>query len=87
MRCEDLGDGFWHVTVHFGFVEIPDLPLTIAQAKQIERHDPISRKGRSALSRWRVALFAFMSRNSAHAFNRFNLLSNSLLEFGRRIEL
>ena len=60
VRCEDLGDGFWHVSVHFGFVEIPDLPSAIAQAKKngepawnepsyyIERHDPISRKGRGS---------------------------------------
>jgi KUP system potassium uptake protein len=99
IRCEDLGNGFWHVVVHFGFIEIPDLPMVISQAKEqgvpawdqptyyIERYDPISRKRRPAISRWRVALFAFMSRNSAHAVDRFRIPSNSLVEIGRRIEL
>lgn len=32
IRCDKLGEGVWHMTVHFGFVEIPDLPSVIAQA-------------------------------------------------------
>ncbi|WFU39098.1 KUP/HAK/KT family potassium transporter [Bradyrhizobium sp. CB82] len=99
MRCENLGEGVWHVTVHFGFVEIPDLPSVISRATRkgvpawdepiyyIERHDPISRKNRNMLSRCGVALFAFMSRNSAHAIDRFRIPSNALVEIGRRIEL
>jgi hypothetical protein len=51
----------------------------------IERYDPISRKHRSYLSRWRVALFSFMSRNSAHAIDRFKIPSVALTELGRRI--
>jgi KUP system potassium uptake protein len=68
MRCEYFGEGFWLVTVRFGFVEIPDLSSVISQVRKrelptrdeptyyIERHDPISRKSRSVVSRWRVAL-------------------------------
>jgi KUP system potassium uptake protein len=99
VRIEGLDDGFWHITVHFGFVEIPDLPSVLSDAKKdgvpvldearyyIERYDLISRKYRSFLSRWRVALFSFMSRNSAHAIDRFKIPANSLIEIGRRIEL
>src|SRR5260221_4992952 len=99
VRVDELEDGFWHVTVHFGFVEIPDLPAVLTLAKRdgvpvldeasyfIERYDPISRKHRSYLSRWRVALFSFMSRNSAHAIDRFKIPSVALTELGRRIEL
>jgi KUP system potassium uptake protein len=99
VRVDELEDGFWHVTVHFGFVEIPDLPAVLALAKKdgvpvldeasyfIERYDLISRKYRNPLSRWRVALFSFMSRNSAHAIDRFKIPSVALIEIGRRIEL
>jgi len=92
-------DGFWHVIVHFGFVEIPDLPSVISQAKReglpaweqptyyVERYDVVSRANRSFISRWRVALFSFMSRNSVHAVDRFRIPSNSLVEIGRRVEL
>lgn len=99
VRIEQLNDGFWHVTVHFGFVEIPDLPAILRFAKKdgvpvldgasyyIERNDLISRKHRNPLSQWRVALFSFMSRNSAHAIDRFKIPSSALIEIGRRIEL
>ena len=96
---EQLDEGFWHVTVHFGFVEIPDLPAVLTRAKKdgvpaldeasyyIERSDLVSGKHRNPLSRWRVKLFSFMSRNSAHAVDRFKIPSSSLTEIGRRIEL
>jgi KUP system potassium uptake protein len=99
VRIEQLNDGFWHVTVHFGFVEIPDLPAVLRLAKKdgvpvldeasyyIERNDLISRKHRDPLSRWPIALFSFMSRNSAHAIDRFKIPSSALIEIGRRIEL
>jgi KUP system potassium uptake protein len=99
VRIEQLKDGFWHVTVHFGFVEIPDLPAVLGLAKKdgvpildeasyyIERNDLVSRKHRNPLSRWPIALFSFMSRNSAHAIDRFKIPSSALIEIGRRIEL
>jgi KUP system potassium uptake protein len=99
VRIEQLDDGFWHVTVHFGFVEVPDLPAVLALAKKdgvpvldeasyyVDRGDFRSRKHRNPLSRWRIALFSFMSRNSAHAIDRFKIPSSALVEIGRRIEL
>jgi KUP system potassium uptake protein len=99
IRVEEFDDGFWHVTVHFGFVEIPDLPAVLALAEKdgvpvlekasyfIERGDLSNRKHRNLLSRWRMALFSFMSRNSAHAIDRFKISSSALIEIGRRIEL
>ncbi|MEA2541229.1 MAG: system potassium uptake protein [Acidobacteriaceae bacterium] len=99
VSIEQLDDGFWHVTVHFGFVEVPDLPAVLALAKEdgvpvldeasyyIERGDFISRKHRNPLLRWRIAFFSFMSRNSAHAIDRFKIPASALTEIGRRIEL
>jgi KUP system potassium uptake protein len=99
IRCEQLGEGVWHMTVRFGFVEIPDLPSVIAQAKReglpawerptyyVERYDPISRPGSSLFSRCRTGLFGFMVRISAHAVDRFRMPSDALVELGRRIEL
>jgi KUP system potassium uptake protein len=99
IRCEQLGEGLWHVTVHFGFVEIPDLPVAIALAKReglpawhqpiyyVERYDAISRANRPWPTRWRIALFSLMSRNSAHAVDRFKIPSSALVEIGRRVEL
>ncbi len=99
IKCEKLGEGLWHMTAHFGFVEIPDLPAAISEARRegvpawdqptffIERYDAVSDAKRPWLSRWQIALFAFMSRNSAHAVDRFRIPSKDLVEIGRRIEL
>lgn len=99
IRCDKLGEGLWHMTVHFGFVEIPNLPSVIAQAKHgglpawerptyyVERYDPINRPGNSLASRWRTGLFGFMVRNSAHPVDRFRMPTNALVELGRRMEL
>lgn len=99
IRCRKLGEGVWHMTVHFGFVEIPDLPAAIDKAKReglpawekptyfVERYDPVSRAGRSLPARARIKLFAFMVRNSAHVVDRFRMPVDALVEFGRRVEL
>jgi KUP system potassium uptake protein len=100
LRCEHLGEGLWHVTVRYGFVEGPDLPLAISRAREeglpireeeptyyVERDDPTSSQSHSVVSRSRIALFALMSRNSAHTIDRFRIPSNALVEIGRRIEL
>jgi KUP system potassium uptake protein len=99
ISCRKLGEGVWHMTVHFGFVEIPDLPAAIAQAKReglpawerptyfVERYDPVSRAGRSLPSRVRIKLFAFMVRNSTHVVDRFRIPVDALVEMGRRMEL
>jgi KUP system potassium uptake protein len=95
----NLGEGIWHVTVHFGFIEIPNLPSVIAQAKHeglpawekatyyVERIDAVSRAKRRGISKLRVTLFTFMSRNSVHAVDRFQIPTRELIEIGRRVEL
>jgi KUP system potassium uptake protein len=30
-----LTEGFWHLTVHFGFVQIPDIPAALKRAKEL----------------------------------------------------
>ncbi len=99
VRVAELGENIWQVTARFGFVEIPDLPAILELAHKrgapairdatyyIERDDVVSRKRRKPFSKWRVGLFSFMFRNSAHAIDRFKLPSNALIEIGRRIEL
>jgi KUP system potassium uptake protein len=95
-----LAETFWHLTVRYGFVEVPNLPAALRQAKEIgcpidldnaiyfgERDEVVRRKGRARLARWRVPLFAFMFRNSAHAADRFNIPSAKFVEISRRIEI
>jgi len=46
------------------------------------------RKARgSALSSWRVGLFAFLYRNAAKIVDRFNLPPQRVVEIARQIEI
>ena len=93
-------EGFWHLTVHYGFVEIPDLPSTLRAAKDLGcpvdldnavyfgAHDEVVRgEPGGRLLRWRLPLFAFLFRNSVRAVDLFNLPPRNFLEIGRQIEM
>ena len=95
-----LAEGFWHVIVHFGFVQIPDIPAALRQAKDrgcpINLEDAIyfgSRdavvcsKRRSWLVRVRLRLFALMFRNSVRTVDLFNIPPENFVEVGRQIEI
>jgi KUP system potassium uptake protein len=100
LDVKQLSASFWHLTVRYGFVEIPNLPATLRKASELgctlPLADPIyfaardyivRRKGRSYLWRWQRSLFAFMYRNSTHAADRFNLPPASFVEIARRMEV
>ena len=93
-------EGFWHLTVHYGFVEIPDLPSTLRAAKDLGcpvdldnavyfgAHDAVvPGKTGGRLLRCRLMLFAFLFRNSVRAVDLFNLPPPNFLEIGRQIEI
>ena len=89
-------EGFWHLTIHYGFVEIPDLPSTLRAAKDLGcpvdldnavyfgAHDEVVRgEPGGRLLRWRLPLFAFLFRNSVRAVDLFNLPPPNFVEIGR----
>ena len=95
-----LTEGFWHIIVHFGFVQIPDIPAALRQAKDrgcpIELEDAIYFGGRDAvlcskrrswLVRASLRLFTLMFRNSVRAVDLFNLPPENFVEVGRQIEI
>ena len=95
-----LTEGFWHIIVHFGFVQIPDIPAALRQAKDrgcpIDLEDAIYFGGRDAvvcskrrswLVRASLRLFTLMFRNSVRAVDLFNLPPENFVEVGREIEI
>ncbi len=95
-----LTEGFWHIIVHFGFVQIPDIPAALRQAKDrgcpIDLEDAIYFGGRDAvvcskrrswLIRARLRLFTLMFRNSVRAVDLFNIPPENFVEVGRQIEI
>jgi KUP system potassium uptake protein len=97
---DDVGEGLWHVAARFGFLEIPDLRsacgqlqlrqagINLDQAVFVAARDLVVRKPqRSALKGWRIALFAFLYRNSAKIVDRLNLPPDRVIEIARQIEI
>jgi KUP system potassium uptake protein len=99
LHVEKLGEGFWHVTVRFGFVEIPNVaktlhlekskcPIDPDQAIYFSEHDTVvARKGKPRLAAWRRRLFSFLSRNSIDPADRFNIPAENFVQISRRIEV
>jgi KUP system potassium uptake protein len=95
-----LAEGFWHITVHFGFVQVPDIPAALRQAKDrgcpIDLDDAIyfgardavvCSKQRSWLVRAGLRLFTLMFRNSVRAVDLFKIPPEKFVEIGRQIEI
>ena len=95
-----LTEGFWHITVHFGFVQIPDIPAALKRAKELgypidlkdaiyfgARDTVVSSKRRNWFVRARLRLFMLMFRNSVRAVDLFNLPPETYVEVGRQIEI
>jgi KUP system potassium uptake protein len=99
LHVEPLGQGFWQVTVRFGFMENPDVSSALDREKAkcpIESDDAIyiserdyvvARRQKPRLAAWRRRLFSFLYRNSIHPADRFNFPSEHFVQISREIEI
>jgi KUP system potassium uptake protein len=100
IEIEQLCANFWHVTVRYGFVEIPDVPATFSKAQEAgcglsfddaiyyaERGRPVRRSRSPRMHPWRRMVFAFLLRNAVHAVDLFKLPPRDFVEIGREIEI
>jgi KUP system potassium uptake protein len=99
-HVESVGEGLWRVVARFGFFEIPDLRLALSQAQGLDssidldkamfvgtRDLVVSKPVKPSLRGWRMALFAFLYRNSVKVVDRFNLAPANVVEIARQIEI
>ena len=97
---DNVGEGLWHLVARFGFMEIPDLrqallkthglpaDIDFDKAKFVGTRDLVVSGGAHASLRgWRMALFAFLYRNSVKIVDRFNLEPSNAIEIARQIEI
>jgi KUP system potassium uptake protein len=94
-----LRDGFHLVTGRYGFMEEPNVPDLILQARQqglscdesrvtfFLSKETIIATGRGGMRPWRRKLFAFMSRNAVSAASFFKLPPNRVVELGMQVEM
>jgi KUP system potassium uptake protein len=97
---DNVGEGLWHVVARFGFFEIPDLrralmhtsglaaSIDFDKARFVGTRDlVVAKPGGAGLRGWRLALFAFLYRNSVKIVDRFNLAPENVIEIARQIEI
>ena len=95
-----LADGIFRASARFGFMELPDIPLILAECRQrhILEYDPddityfVSRLRPIAtelpgMALWREKLFVFMLRNAALAPDFFHIPPDDVIELHMKLEI
>jgi KUP system potassium uptake protein len=93
---EHLDHGFARLTGRYGFMEQPDAPLLLERAGLVSsvehttfflgRENLIATE-RAGMARWRVRMFAWLTRNAQPANKFFNIPPDRVMEIGAQIEL
>ncbi|MGE0042914.1 MAG: potassium transporter Kup [Vicinamibacterales bacterium] len=94
-----VGDGVYDVVVRYGFMQDPDVPAALAQARALglplDDDDVTYFLGRESLvvtdqpgmAKWRERLFAVMARNAGRATGFFRLPAERVVELGVQVEI
>ena len=99
-HVEELGDGFYRLSINYGFMEETDVPASlVARAdlcggpfEMMKTSFFLSRQTlvpseKPGMALWREKLFAWMSRNAASAMEFFRLPTNRVVELGSQLEI
>jgi KUP system potassium uptake protein len=96
---KDLGNGFYRLTLRYGFLEETDVPLALKQVtmcgepfQMMKTSFFLSRQtllpsAKPGMAIWREKLFAWMLRNAASAMEFFRLPTNRVVELGSQLEI
>ncbi len=99
LSVEKLEQGFFRVTIRYGFMEDPNVPLALSQCATLGLtmdetstsyflgRETLLVTGRSDMWRWRKTLFAFISRNAVPATAYFGLPPGRVVELGMQVDL
>jgi KUP system potassium uptake protein len=100
VQVEQIDQNFWHITVHFGFLENPSIPAALAAAQHkgcsvdlteatyfASRDEVVASPANRILAPWRRNVFSFLLRNSVHVVDVFALPRERFIEIGRQLEV
>jgi len=99
LTVHDEGQGVFQVIARYGFMQQPNVPSVMEACRQFGIHHEVNStsyylgretlltNGKAKMSRWRKALFAFVSRNARPATAYFGLPPNRVVELGMQVEL
>jgi KUP system potassium uptake protein len=98
-EVEVYGEGFFRVSLHFGFIEEPDVPaaLSLCHLSELDfspmrttyflSRETVVPTKRIGMARWRENLFAFLLKNANSNLKYFNLPMNRVIELGTQVEM
>jgi KUP system potassium uptake protein len=95
-----MGQGFYRIIARYGFMETPDVPAVMAQARSLGvpidppadttyflGRESLLTTGKARMAGFRKSLFALMSRNARPATAYFGLPPGRVVELGVQVEL
>lgn len=99
-KVERLAERFFRVTLDYGFMDHPDVPLAlgslppetgvevnVSQTAFFLGRETLLPTQRPGMYMWREKLFAYMSRNSQRATDFFKIPPERVVEIGIQVEL
>ena len=99
VELQALGHGFWRVSLHFGFMDTPDVPRALAlldaqglpvpafETSYFLSRETVVPTAGSGMAGWRERLFATLSRNAGGVVEYFRLPDNAVVELGTRVQI
>jgi KUP system potassium uptake protein len=95
----DLGQGFARLTLRFGYMEIPNVPMALKKwaipgppfdpmdTTFFASRETITARADEGMALWRDKLFLIMSRNATPATEFFGIPGNRLVELGTQVSI
>ena len=98
-KVDDLGQGFYRIVLHYGFMDEVDIPAELAiedraggpframETSYFLARQTLIASSRPGMAIWREKLFAWMVRNAESAMQFFKLPTNRVIELGSQVEI
>ncbi|ANU08248.1 potassium transporter Kup [Paraurantiacibacter namhicola] len=99
IECTSLGDGFYRVILHYGFMQETNVPRALDDVTMCDgKFDMMSTSfflsrqtllmaDNPGMAVWREKLFSWMMRNAATPMEFFRLPTNRVVELGSQVEI
>jgi KUP system potassium uptake protein len=100
VSARQLDDRFWEVAVRYGYMETPNVPLALAQARRfglkfdimatsffVSRRTIVASPPGAGMAGWRRKLYTFLAKNAADPTTFFHLPPGRVVELGTQVSL
>ena len=100
LRVEEMEQGFWRIFVHYGFMQMPNVPVALRFCEEfglkvdvdhltyyLGRESLIPTEQVPGMQLWREKIFAFMARNALGATAFYKLPPERVVELGIQVEI